>query len=56
MATWEDLEALKSRFPTAPAWGQAASQGEGHVSTTATGIGPRTQKPNPRVAGPEWGK
>jgi hypothetical protein len=55
MATWEDLEALKSRFPAAPAWGQAAPQGEGDVSTTTAEIGPRTRKPNPRVAGPEWG-
>ena len=26
LATWEDLEALRQRFPAAPAWGQAASQ------------------------------
>lgn len=26
MATWEDLDDLKRRFPLAPAWGQAASQ------------------------------
>ena len=25
MATWEDLEALRQRFPSAPAWGQAGS-------------------------------
>ena len=30
MATWEDLEALRQRFPSAPAWGQAGSlQGGG---------------------------
>ena len=26
LATWEDLKALKQRFPRAPAWGQASSQ------------------------------
>ena len=25
LATWEDLEALRQRFPAAPAWGQAGS-------------------------------
>lgn len=29
LATWEDEEALKAKFPAATAWGQAASQGEG---------------------------
>jgi hypothetical protein len=33
LATWEDLEALRQRFPSAPAWGQASAQGEGTVST-----------------------
>ena len=29
LATWEDMEALRQRFPAAPAWGQAGSlQGE----------------------------
>lgn len=27
LATWEDLEALRQRFPSAPAWGQAGAQG-----------------------------
>lgn len=31
-ATWEDREELTSRFPRAPAWGQAGSQGGGGVS------------------------
>ena len=26
LATWEDVEALRQRFPGAPAWGQAGSQ------------------------------
>ena len=25
LATWEDVEALRQRFPAAPAWGQAGS-------------------------------
>jgi hypothetical protein len=33
LATWEDSEDLKRRFPYAPAWGQAGLQGEGNVST-----------------------
>jgi hypothetical protein len=32
-ATWEDYETLKLRFPEAPAWGHAGSQGETTVST-----------------------
>ncbi|KAK1594672.1 hypothetical protein QYE76_017404 [Lolium multiflorum] len=32
-ATWEDYETLKLRFPEAPAWGHAGSQGEAIVST-----------------------
>jgi hypothetical protein len=32
LATWEDLEALRQRFPLAPAWGQAGHAGEGPVS------------------------
>ena len=27
LATWEDMEALKQQFPSAPAWGQAGFQG-----------------------------
>jgi hypothetical protein len=33
LATWEDLEELKQRFPQAPAWGQATSQGGGLLAT-----------------------
>jgi hypothetical protein len=29
LATWEDKEALRQRFPAAPAWGQAGSQAQG---------------------------
>jgi hypothetical protein len=33
MATWEDFDELKQRFPRSPAWGQAGLQGRGNVST-----------------------
>lgn len=36
LATWEDLEELRQRFPRAPAWGQAVFQGRGNVSTSLT--------------------
>jgi len=46
LATWEDLEPLKQRFPRAPAWGQAVSKGRGGVTTSpskeAQGTGPVT--------------
>jgi hypothetical protein len=29
LATWEDMEALRQRFPFAPAWGHAGAQGGG---------------------------
>lgn len=32
LATWEDLELLRQRFPLAPAWGQAGFQGVGIVN------------------------
>ena len=35
MTTWEDYYVVKHRFPTAPAWGQATSQGRGGVSPGA---------------------
>jgi hypothetical protein len=34
LATWEDVEALRQRFPRAPAWGQAASHQGGNVSNS----------------------
>lgn len=33
MATWEDYEVLRKRYPKATAWGQSASQGAGNVMT-----------------------
>ncbi|KAK1617297.1 hypothetical protein QYE76_022814 [Lolium multiflorum] len=38
LATWDNLQELKKRFPEAPAWGQAGSQGEGDVTNPATGL------------------
>lgn len=34
--SWEDLDDLHSRFPFAAAWGQAATEEEGGVSTSAS--------------------
>jgi hypothetical protein len=34
LATWEDEEALRGRFPEAAAWGQAAIQGEDNIRTS----------------------
>jgi hypothetical protein len=33
LSTWEDEEALRARFPDAPAWGQAGFQQRGNVSS-----------------------
>lgn len=35
LATWEDLEAVKQKFPRAPAWGQAGPKQGGIVSDQA---------------------
>lgn len=32
LATWEPLRAMETRYPSVRAWGQAAFQGEGHVT------------------------
>jgi transposase InsO family protein len=53
LATWEDEQAIKQRFPMAPAWGQAATEGGGDVSITG---GPCTERekgePGPVEVGP----
>ena len=67
LATWEDLISLQQRFPRAPAWGQAASQGRGNVSTLSSESdqvaedqtrelrsSKRPKKVNPRVSDPDW--
>ena len=35
LATWEDSDELRQRFPRAPAWGQAGFQGGENVSNTS---------------------
>jgi hypothetical protein len=68
LATWEDLEHLRQRFPQAPAWGQVGSDRRGDVSSTPPSLaeaaspnknsGPRRserkRRPSTRVQGPEW--
>lgn len=64
-ATWEDAESLRVRFPAAPAWGQAESEGGENVTLPVADIDKgnplrsyrrptRAKKPNVRVSGPEW--
>ncbi|KAK1602459.1 hypothetical protein QYE76_071987 [Lolium multiflorum] len=36
MATWEDYEVVRQRFPDAAAWGQVATQGEASVTLSMT--------------------
>ena len=31
LATWEDEQEVKAKFPTAPAWGQAGAKEDGNV-------------------------
>jgi hypothetical protein len=38
LATWEDLERLQQRFPSAPAWGQATFQGGGMLTPPLLGL------------------
>ena len=40
LATWEDFDELKQRFPSSPAWGQASFQGGGNVSDAPDDTGP----------------
>jgi hypothetical protein len=68
LATWESLESLHQKFPSAlvwkqsSTWGQVVSQEEGSVNTSppvaqdSSSAGPvakRITKPNPRVKGPK---
>jgi hypothetical protein len=39
LATWEDMEVLKQRFPMTPAWGQATSYGWVNVIKDSPKIG-----------------
>jgi hypothetical protein len=52
MATWEDVTALKQRFPRAPAWGQAGSQEGGNVSTPSSPARPATLRQSSRPKKP----
>lgn len=66
LSTWEDAAALHSRFPAAPAWGQASAQVWGNVRiqnqqggmTTQEGGGERRSARkkylNSKVFGPQW--
>lgn len=67
-ATWEDREELQSRFPKAPAWGQAGSEDRGGVrvpddqgQTMQKNVGlhqdrrpVRAQRPNPKYHDPVY--
>lgn len=65
-ATWEDAAALRLRYPAAPAWGQAVSEGGGDVTDTVPGPATegnpvksskravRVRRPNVRLSRPEW--
>jgi hypothetical protein len=63
--TWEDKLELQQRFPAAPAWGQAGSQGGGDVrvpmqpdsnasTNRATARPKRLVQPNRKHIGPDW--
>jgi len=60
LATWENLESLRHRFPAAPAWGHSGSQGVGDVSTAGNGPatgprrGSRKKQSSVRVSGHEY--
>jgi ribosomal protein L21E len=62
LATWEGMEALKCRYPKAPAWGQADSQGEGSVMDQEEDAPSGKQRRRlrrvgrrpARIRGPEW--
>ena len=62
-ATWEDVEALRQRFPRAPAWGQAGSEELGNVSNQGgngtSASDPQAQeaqlgRPKRRTKNPAW--
>jgi hypothetical protein len=65
LATWENFDDLQHRFPGAPAWGQAGTQGEGNVMDPSTPATPtpsgkqrrkmrRVGRRPARLYGPEW--
>jgi hypothetical protein len=67
LATWEDYEALRQRFPDVTTWGQVVPYGGRNVTPSADQAGKnegagqvghhksnKSKKPNPWVTGPEW--
>jgi hypothetical protein len=72
LATWEEEQDVRRRFPRAPAWGQAGSKGRENVSVHGEGAGrmlngevdhgtaprraQRVRRPNIRYSGDEWSK
>jgi hypothetical protein len=65
LATWEDQEALRQRFPLAPAWGKAGFPGGGNVMSSSTPHKPHETeeaarrgghvcRANVRITWPEW--
>jgi hypothetical protein len=41
LSTWEDLQAIKQRFPAAPAWGPAVAQEEGVLQLLIWSMAPK---------------
>jgi hypothetical protein len=62
LATWEDYDDLKRRFPRAPAWGQAGSQGKESVNDDTDTRDPqavaqrekRARRESTRYASKDW--
>jgi hypothetical protein len=53
LATWEDYEALRQEFPRATAWGQAAFQGGGDVSSTPAKAAALASEDDPSTSHPK---
>jgi leucyl aminopeptidase len=64
LATWEDHDDLKRRFPKAPAWGQAGHQGRENVNTGPEDMEPhqvaqrerRARKESSRFPAKDWAR
>jgi hypothetical protein len=58
LATREDLDIIKHKFPEAPAWGQAAFEEQGNVSnktpTTGSRVSTRPKRASTRLSRDEW--
>jgi hypothetical protein len=54
MATWEDLDELRAKFPAAPAWGQADTEERGNVTIpNKHDIGEAMSKPDDEAPEPD---